>query len=152
MTRATDQPLRGIAFAAASTMAYASMDVAVKLMAATYPVATMLVFRNVVVALAMVAFALAMTLNRRIRWNDASLGALVAAFPNSGFMGVPLLVALLGPLAAGPVILSIVVDMVITNLAVFARPDHASPFRLIEMAPGVTEADIAATTTAHYVV
>jgi 3-oxoacid CoA-transferase subunit B len=45
-----------------------------------------------------------------------------------------------------------VVDMVITNLAVFARPDHASPFRLIEMAPGATEADIAATTTAHYVV
>ena len=45
-----------------------------------------------------------------------------------------------------------VVDMVITNLAVFARPDHASPFRLIEMAPGVTEADIASATTAHYVV
>jgi 3-oxoacid CoA-transferase subunit B len=45
-----------------------------------------------------------------------------------------------------------VVDMVITNLAVFARPDHASPFRLIEMAPGVTGADIAATTTAHFVV
>ena len=44
-----------------------------------------------------------------------------------------------------------VVNMVITNLAVFARPDHASPFRLIEMAPGVTEADIAATTTAHFV-
>ncbi|GAA0758918.1 3-oxoacid CoA-transferase subunit B [Erythromicrobium ramosum] len=45
-----------------------------------------------------------------------------------------------------------VVDMVITNLAVFQRPDHNSPFRLIEMAPGVTEADIGATTTAHYVV
>jgi 3-oxoacid CoA-transferase subunit B len=45
-----------------------------------------------------------------------------------------------------------VVDMVITNLAVFARPDHNSPFRLIEMASGVTQADIAATTTAHYVV
>jgi 3-oxoacid CoA-transferase subunit B len=45
-----------------------------------------------------------------------------------------------------------VVDMVITNLAVFQRPDHNSPFRLIETAPGVTEADIAATTTAHYVV
>ena len=45
-----------------------------------------------------------------------------------------------------------VVDMVITNLAVFQRPDHASPFRLIETAPGVTAADIAATTTAHYVV
>ncbi|MFO6431751.1 CoA transferase subunit B [Erythrobacter sp. W302b] len=45
-----------------------------------------------------------------------------------------------------------VVDMIITNLAVFQRPDHNSPFRLIEMAPGVSEADIAATTTAHYVV
>ena len=45
-----------------------------------------------------------------------------------------------------------VVDMVITNLAVFQRPGHNSPFRLIETAPGVTEADIAVTTTAHYVV
>lgn len=44
-----------------------------------------------------------------------------------------------------------VVDMIITNLAVFQRPDHNSPFRLIEMAPGVTADDIAACTTAHYV-
>jgi 3-oxoacid CoA-transferase subunit B len=45
-----------------------------------------------------------------------------------------------------------VVDMIITDLAVFQRPDHASPFRLIETAPGVTEEDIAAKTTAHYLV
>lgn len=44
-----------------------------------------------------------------------------------------------------------VVDMIITNLAVFQRPAKGEPFRLIEMAPGVTEADIAASTTAHYV-
>ncbi|HEY6869341.1 MAG TPA: 3-oxoacid CoA-transferase subunit B, partial [Novosphingobium sp.] len=31
-----------------------------------------------------------------------------------------------------------VVDMIVTDLAVFQRPDHASPFRLIECAPGVT--------------
>lgn len=43
-----------------------------------------------------------------------------------------------------------VVDMVITDLAVFQRPDHDSPFRLIELAPGVTEDDLAAKTTAHY--
>ena len=43
-----------------------------------------------------------------------------------------------------------VVDMVITDLAVFQRPDHASPFRLVEMAPGVTADEIAAKTTAHY--
>jgi len=44
-----------------------------------------------------------------------------------------------------------VVDMIITDLAVFQRPDHQSPFRLIEMAPGVTPEEIAAKTTAHYV-
>jgi predicted permease len=54
-------------------------------------------------------------MNQRIRWNDAAFGALVAAFPNSGFMGVPLLVALLGARAAGPVILTLLVDLVITT-------------------------------------
>ena len=43
-----------------------------------------------------------------------------------------------------------VVDMVITDLAVFQRADHASPFRLIELAPGVTEDEVAAKTTANY--
>jgi hypothetical protein len=66
-------------------------------------------------ALVMVGFAVVMTLNSRIRWNDASLGALVAAFPNTGFMGVPLLAALLGPQSVGPVIVLIMVDMVITS-------------------------------------
>jgi predicted permease len=68
-----------------------------------------------VCALVMVAFAVAMTLNQRIRWNDASMGALVAAFPNTGFMGVPLLAALLGPQSVGPAIVLIVVDMVVTS-------------------------------------
>ena len=44
-----------------------------------------------------------------------------------------------------------VVDMIVTDLAVFARPDHASPFHLVELAPGVTAQDVAARTTAHYV-
>lgn len=43
-----------------------------------------------------------------------------------------------------------VIDMVITDLAVFQRPDHASPFRLIELAPGVTAQEVAGKTTAHY--
>jgi 3-oxoacid CoA-transferase subunit B len=43
-----------------------------------------------------------------------------------------------------------VVDMIITDLAVFQRPDKASPFRLIEVAPGVTAAEVAAKTTAHF--
>ena len=43
-----------------------------------------------------------------------------------------------------------VVDMIVTDLAVFARPDHASPFRLVELAPGVSADEVAAKTTAHY--
>jgi 3-oxoacid CoA-transferase B subunit len=45
-----------------------------------------------------------------------------------------------------------VVDMIVTDLAVFQRPDHASPFKLIETAPGVTADEIRAKTTAHYIV
>ena len=66
-------------------------------------------------ALVMVAFVVAVTLNKRFGWNDAAFGALVGAFPNTGFMGVPLLVALLGAAAAGPAIVTIVIDMVITT-------------------------------------
>ncbi|MDB5874983.1 MAG: putative permease [Ramlibacter sp.] len=66
-------------------------------------------------ALAMVAFVVWASRNSRIGWNDAAFGALVAAFPNTGFMGVPLLVALLGAQAAGPAILTIMVDLLITS-------------------------------------
>ena len=66
-------------------------------------------------ALVMVAFVVAVTMNKRFGWNDAAFGALVGAFPNTGFMGVPLLVALLGTAAAGPAIVTIVIDMVITT-------------------------------------
>ena len=44
-----------------------------------------------------------------------------------------------------------VVDMIITDLAVFQRADHDAPFRLVELADGVTAEDVAAKTTAHYV-
>jgi 3-oxoacid CoA-transferase B subunit len=43
-----------------------------------------------------------------------------------------------------------VVDMIVTDLCVFQRPDHDSPFKLVELAPGVSAEDIAAKTTAHY--
>jgi 3-oxoacid CoA-transferase subunit B len=44
-----------------------------------------------------------------------------------------------------------VVDMIITDLAVFHRPDHDSPFKLIELAPGVTREEVREKTTAKYV-
>ncbi|CAN5118989.1 AEC family transporter [soil metagenome] len=71
-------------------------------------------------ALAMVALTVSVTLRRRpgghgVNLTDAAFGALVAAFPNSGFMGVPLLAALFGAQAAGPVIGTLLVDLFLTS-------------------------------------
>ncbi len=89
---------------------------------ASTPVAQLLDFSVLGVyflcAIVMVAFTIAVTRrvsNYRLGWNDASFGALVAAFPNTGFMGVPLLVALLGAQAAGPAIVTMVVDLLVTS-------------------------------------
>jgi predicted permease len=65
--------------------------------------------------LLIVFFTVAVSLNARVGMQDAAFGALVAAFPNTGFMGVPLLVALLGKSAAGPVICSVLADLFITS-------------------------------------
>ncbi len=84
-------------------------------------------------ALAVVALTVLFAMRpQRVGWRDAGFGALVAAFPNSGFMGVPLLVALLGPAAAGPVIGTLLVDLFLTSTVclALARADgvgHASP-------------------------
>jgi len=43
-----------------------------------------------------------------------------------------------------------VVDMIITDLAVFQRPDHDSEFKLIETAPGVTAQEVRAKTSAQF--
>ena len=84
-------------------------------------------FTYLLCGLAIVAGTVVFSRNARIGWNDAAFGALVAAFPNTGFMGVPLLVALLGAQAAGPAIVAIVVDMVVTTSLCIAlsQLDHA---------------------------
>ena len=43
-----------------------------------------------------------------------------------------------------------VVDMIVTDLCVFQRANHTSPFKLIELAPGVTAEEVKAKTTAAY--
>lgn len=83
------------------------------------PLAQLLDMRLAAVYLAasllIIAFTVALTRRGGMGWNDAAFGALVAAFPNSGFMGVPLLVALLGAQAAGPVIVTLVLDLVLVS-------------------------------------
>lgn len=43
-----------------------------------------------------------------------------------------------------------VVDMIVTDIAVFQRPDKTSAFKLIEIAPGVSLDDVRAKTTAQF--
>jgi len=43
-----------------------------------------------------------------------------------------------------------VVDMIVTDIAVFQRPDKTSAFKLIEIAPGVSVDDVWAKTTAQF--
>jgi len=79
-------------------------------------------------ALLMVFFTVTVSLNKRVGLKDAAFGALVAAFPNTGFMGVPLLVALMGPSAAGPVMSSMLADLFITSSLCIALA-QAAPAR-----------------------
>ena len=82
-------------------------------------------------ALLMITITVAVTLRRHaggpgVDLKDAAFGALVAAFPNAGFMGVPLLVALLGDRAAGPVIGAILVDLILTSTLCLALAQASS--------------------------
>jgi malonate transporter and related proteins len=77
-------------------------------------------------ALLIVFFTIAVSLNARVGLKDAAFGALVAAFPNTGFMGVPLLAALLGQSAVGPVICAMLVDLFITSSLCIALAQAAS--------------------------
>jgi 3-oxoacid CoA-transferase B subunit len=43
-----------------------------------------------------------------------------------------------------------VVDLLITDLAIFSRPTRKDPFKLVEIAPGVTADELRRKTPAHY--
>lgn len=59
--------------------------------------------------------ALAWTARRGLARRDGGLLALATAFPNTGFLGLPLLTGLLGPQAAGPVAATLVVDVLLLS-------------------------------------
>jgi len=66
-------------------------------------------------ALVIVLLALGAARLRGLSVKDGAFGAITAAFPNSGFIGVPLLVSLLGHPAASPVILTMAIDVIFTS-------------------------------------
>ena len=75
------------------------------------------VISSLYLACAVVVVGLVLLLGRALGAGprDSAFAALVGAFPNSGFIGVPLLVALLGPGAAGPIICTMLLDMMLTT-------------------------------------
>jgi hypothetical protein len=80
-------------------------------------------------ALLLVLVTVAFSLNERVRLKDAAFGALVAAFPNTGFMGLPLMAALLGPAATAPMITTLLVDLFVTSSLCIALAEAASAAR-----------------------
>ena len=94
----------------------------------------------VVCAMVMVFVTISATLKSAddrfgIDLKNSAFGALVAAFPNTGFMGVPLLVALLGPAAAGPVIGTVLIDLVLTSTFCIALAQSQEEFSPSESEP-----------------
>jgi malonate transporter and related proteins len=63
----------------------------------------------------MVALTIYLQRYAQKNWADSAFGALVVAFPNSGFMGLPLLISMLGQQTIGPVVVSLSIDMIITS-------------------------------------
>ena len=55
------------------------------------------------------------TLKKHHNWNESAFGTMAVAFPNTGYMGLPLLLSLFGPAAVGPAIVTIVVDLFFTS-------------------------------------
>jgi hypothetical protein len=66
-------------------------------------------------------------LRRHHNWNESAFGTMAVAFPNTGYMGLPLLLNLFGPAAVGPAIVTIVVDLFFTSSVCIAlsRLDQA---------------------------
>ena len=70
---------------------------------------------TLITAVVLVIATIALTRTEAVPMKDAALGALTVVWPNTGFMGVPLLATLLGPAAAGPVITTLLVDLFFTS-------------------------------------
>lgn len=79
---------------------------------------------------------------RRLALTEAAMEAHAAVSGNTGFLGVPLLVKLIGPAAAAPVMMVLTIDMVvfsslITLVITAAREGRVRPETLVPLARGL---------------
>lgn len=70
--------------------------------------------------LLVMAAATATGLRQGRGWLDAAFGGLIAVLPNSGFMGLPLIIALRGEGASAPLVTTLLVDIVIMQSVALA--------------------------------
>lgn len=72
---------------------------------------------------------LALCLGRCAGWlhRDTGLVALATAFPNTGFLGLPLLTGLLGAQAAGPVAATLIIDVLLLSSLCLAWAHRGAP-------------------------
>lgn len=78
---------------------------------------------------ACLALATATGRRRGRSWLDASFGGLIAVMPNSGFMGIPLLIALLGTAATGPIGATLLADGIVVQSVAVALSNRGSGSR-----------------------
>jgi len=76
--------------------------------------------------------AFGVALARRVSIPEASIEAQCAVIGNTGFLGVPMLTLLLGPAAAGPVLMVLAIDLIVfsslfTLIITASREGHLSP-------------------------
>ncbi|MFC3527987.1 AEC family transporter [Paracoccus mangrovi] len=93
-------------------------------------------------SLALWALAFAVAKWRRLPLDQAAMEAHVAMTGNTGFLGVPMLVVLLGPAAIGPVLMVLTIDLVVfstlvTLLITVARQGRITLSTLIPLARGI---------------
>jgi predicted permease len=78
-------------------------------------------------ALILIAGVVTLSLNERVGVKDAAFGAMAVIYSNSGFMGIPLLVALLGQKAVGVIILTLLIDQVILSTVIMVIAHAKAP-------------------------
>ncbi len=78
-------------------------------------------------AVCMLCIGMWLLRHNRQHWNNTAFGTMAVAFPNTGYMGLPLLLNLFGPAAVGTAIVTILVDVFFTSSVCIAmsRLDHA---------------------------
>lgn len=64
------------------------------------------------------SLVLLIALARKVPFAEAAMEAQCAVIGNTGFLGVPMLIALLGPSAAAPVLLVMIIDMMVFNVLI----------------------------------